>query len=164
MSGVMENIRAPCKVMFGPHILVGQALACLEPWTKGLYSPKIWKFRTICQLTICDGRRTCIDLGLSPCTIITHSVKRRQSVKPVWGANNLSKDLRSTFVGGPGFTCSGPQEVLRRLMLIEELEYLLSFHPLSGNEVDMVLLAWLMMIDVVSDAGTNGVSGAWVLE
>ncbi|GFS76867.1 hypothetical protein TNCV_3755641 [Trichonephila clavipes] len=50
------------------------------------------------------------------------------------------------------------------LMLIEELGYLLSLHPLFGNEVSLVLLAWLMMVGVVSDAGTKGMAGAWLLE
>ncbi|GFV47269.1 hypothetical protein TNCV_4829251 [Trichonephila clavipes] len=37
----------------------------------------------MCQLPTCDGHRPCIGLGLPPYTIITHSVKRRQSVEPV---------------------------------------------------------------------------------
>ncbi|GFW11770.1 hypothetical protein TNCV_1083161 [Trichonephila clavipes] len=43
-----------------------------------LYSPKNWEFWTICQLAKCDDRRSCIGLGLSPYTIMTSSIKRRQ--------------------------------------------------------------------------------------
>ncbi|GFV85423.1 hypothetical protein TNCV_3772471 [Trichonephila clavipes] len=49
-----------------------------------LYSLKSWEFRTMGQLTTSDDRRPCIDQGLSPYTIIIHSVKRRQSIQPVF--------------------------------------------------------------------------------
>ncbi|GFS68033.1 hypothetical protein TNCV_1362571 [Trichonephila clavipes] len=48
-----------------------------------LSTPNKWEFRTTCQLATCDDRRPCIGLRLSPYIIITHSVKRRQSVEPV---------------------------------------------------------------------------------
>ncbi|GFX77992.1 hypothetical protein TNCV_971471 [Trichonephila clavipes] len=48
-----------------------------------LHSPKNWEFRMICQLATCDDCLPCLGLGLPPYTIITHSVKRRQSVEPV---------------------------------------------------------------------------------
>ncbi|GFW38109.1 hypothetical protein TNCV_835481 [Trichonephila clavipes] len=50
------------------------------------YSPKNWEFWSICQLATCDDRHPGIGLGLLPYTtytIITHSLKRRQSVEPV---------------------------------------------------------------------------------
>ncbi|GFW73168.1 hypothetical protein TNCV_483941 [Trichonephila clavipes] len=37
----------------------------------------------ICQLATCDDRRPRTSLGLPPYTLITHSVKKRQPVKPV---------------------------------------------------------------------------------
>ncbi|GFX41941.1 tudor domain-containing protein 5 [Trichonephila clavipes] len=47
-----------------------------------LYSPENWEFRTTCQLAKCDDRRPRTGLlGLPPCTIITHLVKRLQSVE-----------------------------------------------------------------------------------
>ncbi|GFW13645.1 hypothetical protein TNCV_1211111 [Trichonephila clavipes] len=48
-----------------------------------LYPPKNWEMRTICQLATWDDHRPCISLGLPPCTIITHSVKRWRLVEPV---------------------------------------------------------------------------------
>ncbi|GFU64880.1 putative DD41D transposase [Trichonephila clavipes] len=47
-----------------------------------LYSPKNKEFRTICQLATCDDRRPshvalAMSLELSPYTIITHSLERR---------------------------------------------------------------------------------------
>ncbi|GFV78278.1 hypothetical protein TNCV_94381 [Trichonephila clavipes] len=35
----------------------------------------------MCQLATCDDRRPRTSLGLTPYTIITHSIKRRQSVE-----------------------------------------------------------------------------------
>ncbi|GFV78563.1 hypothetical protein TNCV_1888691 [Trichonephila clavipes] len=46
-----------------------------------LYSQKNWEFRTICQLATCDDRRPRTGLDLPPYTVITHSVKRWQSVE-----------------------------------------------------------------------------------
>ncbi|GFW58035.1 hypothetical protein TNCV_2741811 [Trichonephila clavipes] len=44
------------------------------------HSPKTWEFQTIRQLAIRNNRRPgCIDPGLPPYTIITHSVKSRSS-------------------------------------------------------------------------------------
>ncbi|GFY23301.1 hypothetical protein TNCV_3939971 [Trichonephila clavipes] len=48
-----------------------------------MYSPKNQEFQTICQLATWDDRRPSIDLGLPPYTIITHSIKRRQSIEPI---------------------------------------------------------------------------------
>ncbi|GFU65638.1 hypothetical protein TNCV_635611 [Trichonephila clavipes] len=48
-----------------------------------LYSPKNLEFWTICQLAAFEDRRPSTGLGLPPYTIITHSVKRQQSVEPV---------------------------------------------------------------------------------
>ncbi|GFW16422.1 uncharacterized protein LOC108093566 [Trichonephila clavipes] len=47
------------------------------------YSPKNWEFRTISQLATFDEHCPSKDLGLPPYTIITLSIKRRKSVKPV---------------------------------------------------------------------------------
>ncbi|GFV45491.1 hypothetical protein TNCV_5124371 [Trichonephila clavipes] len=48
-----------------------------------LYYPKNWNFRTIYQQATCDDRLPCISLCLPPCTVMTHSVKRRQSAELV---------------------------------------------------------------------------------
>ncbi|GFV13423.1 hypothetical protein TNCV_2556051 [Trichonephila clavipes] len=45
----------------------------------GCILQKNCEFRTKCQLVTCDNRHLCIDLGLTPYIIITHSIKRRQS-------------------------------------------------------------------------------------
>ncbi|GFW60996.1 hypothetical protein TNCV_4872061 [Trichonephila clavipes] len=44
-------------------------------------SPKNWEFWTICQLATCDNRRPRTGLDLSPYTVITLLVKRRQLVE-----------------------------------------------------------------------------------
>ncbi|GFW62579.1 hypothetical protein TNCV_85801 [Trichonephila clavipes] len=54
-----------------------------------LYSLKNWEFRTTCQLATCDDHRPCLDLGLPPYIIISHSVKRRQSVEPVCAVSQI---------------------------------------------------------------------------
>ncbi|GFU24119.1 hypothetical protein TNCV_2007121 [Trichonephila clavipes] len=59
-----------------------------------LYSPKNWKFWTLWQLAAWDHHHPCIIIGLPPCTMNTHLVKRWQSVE--------------------AGLCDWPQEVLRR--------------------------------------------------
>ncbi|GFX21545.1 hypothetical protein TNCV_1399591 [Trichonephila clavipes] len=60
------------------------------------------EFWTICQLATCDDRRPRTGLGLPPYVLITHSVKRRQSVElgHTWG-------LLLSRSPGPAFTEKG---------------------------------------------------------
>ncbi|GFV31278.1 uncharacterized protein TNCV_1640301 [Trichonephila clavipes] len=69
-----------------------------------LYSPKNWEFWTKCQLATCDDHRPCIDLGLPPYTIINHSVKRRQSVKPICAIHHWYQGSRPGGSLAHGFT------------------------------------------------------------
>ncbi|GFU04162.1 hypothetical protein TNCV_863041 [Trichonephila clavipes] len=51
----------------------------------------------ICQLALCDDRRPCIGLGLSPYPITTHSVIRRQSVQMVCTTSLVYADKPQTL-------------------------------------------------------------------
>ncbi|GFW72997.1 hypothetical protein TNCV_831191 [Trichonephila clavipes] len=56
-----------------------------------VFFEKLEEFRIICLQATCDGHRLRIGFSLPPYTIITHSVKRRQSVEPVC-ANGLGSN------------------------------------------------------------------------
>ncbi|GFX51954.1 hypothetical protein TNCV_3063711 [Trichonephila clavipes] len=64
------------------HEIMIRIISTLECYFR-LYSPKNWEFQTISKLATCNDRRPCIGLSLPSHTIITQSVKRRQSAKPI---------------------------------------------------------------------------------
>ncbi|GFW72998.1 hypothetical protein TNCV_831192 [Trichonephila clavipes] len=71
-----------------------------------VFFEKLEEFRIICLQATCDGHRLRIGFSLPPYTIITHSVKRRQSVEPVCANGHRQGLLLSRR--------PGPQDVLRR--------------------------------------------------
>ncbi|GFX46900.1 hypothetical protein TNCV_4040441 [Trichonephila clavipes] len=76
-------IGASSRSRLSPNKIVIRIVSTVKCYFR-LYSPKNWEFRTRCQLDTCDDRRSCTGVGLPPYTIITPSVKRLQSVEPVY--------------------------------------------------------------------------------
>ncbi|GFV07183.1 hypothetical protein TNCV_3602011 [Trichonephila clavipes] len=75
-------MRASSRSRLSLNKIVIRIISTVKCYSR-LYSPKNWKFQTICQMAVCDDHRPCKRLGLPPYTIITHSVKRRQLIEPV---------------------------------------------------------------------------------
>ncbi|GFV22082.1 hypothetical protein TNCV_4527671 [Trichonephila clavipes] len=82
-----------------------------------MYSPKNWEFQTMFRLSKCYDRRPRTGLGLPPYIIITHSVKRRQSVKLIRLINTVNNEPEFPLQLGHG-------EVQKVLTLNGSIRYL----------------------------------------
>ncbi|GFU19159.1 hypothetical protein TNCV_4397471 [Trichonephila clavipes] len=86
--------------------------------------------------------------------------QRRNQLSALSRANDWGASIRLPCTQFSRKT-TGEFSFLLERHLFEELGYLLPLRPLSGNGVGLVLMAWLMIVGLDLEAGTNGVAALY---